>query len=204
MLSLPPDIAFENAIQDLKEKFTALKKLAASIMVRRDETAVEVEAARGELQQLTAALAATVANDQDNEALALLQKKHDTETRLAALVTGLEQAEADVEAAKASLVEIEHGIERLAVERPRAVSAAAGVSLTEQLDGVGVEAELVALENAREQIKNTIAMVDLNRELSGAEPPTPREDPEVRARRQLEELKRSRRAGKNPGSPKKL
>ncbi len=207
MTDLPPEIAHENAINDLIEKYSELKLLTAAIMVRRDEAAAQVEEGRAELDRLEGVLGRAVEGDQDDEALALLQQRHDTEDRLAGLVTELEQAQADAGAAKDSLVELKQGIERLKAERPRAVSAAASVSLDEQLDGIAVDAELIALENAREHIQNTIALVDLNRELAGSElgvTAVPREDPEAKARRQLEELKRLRGGGEAPTSKKRL
>jgi phage shock protein A len=207
MTDLPPDIAHENAVNDLKKNYTELKELTASIAVRRDELKAQVEEVRAELAQLDNLLDQAVTGDQDNEALTLLGQKHTVEERLASLLAELEQARADTEQTKASLVEVKEGLERLKTERPLAVSRAASVSIDEQLDDFTVDAELIALENAREHIQATIAMVDLNRELSGAAPPEPAipvEDPEEKARRQLEELKRLRGQGGDPRSNRKL
>lgn len=207
MSDLPPEIAHENAINDLKEKYSELKRLTASIMLRRDETAARVEEERAALADLEAALNRALDADQENEALALLQRRDDTDVRLAGLVADLQQAEADLSGAKDSLEEIKEGIEKLKAQGPKLVTAAARVTLEEQLDGLAVDAELVALNNAREHIQNTIALVDLNRELAGADPTAPaipKEDPEEKARRQLEELKRMRAGGKPPESNKKM
>jgi phage shock protein A len=45
-------------------------------------------------------------------------------------------------------------------------SAQARIKIQEQLDGLSVDAEVKALDNVREHIKNTIAEANLGRELS--------------------------------------
>ena len=68
-------------------------------------------------------------------------------------------------------------------------SAQARIRIQEQLDGLSVDADVKALDNVREHIKNTIAEANLGQELA-----------ETLARRAPRGAARRRRATCRPGS----
>ena len=81
----------------------------------------------------------------------------------------LGQAQTDAESAKASLIQVQSEIGKLKAEKDRMLakmaSAQARVKIQEQLDGLSVDAEVKALDNVREHIKNTVAAANLGDEL---------------------------------------
>ncbi len=78
-------------------------------------------------------------------------------------------------------------------------SAQARIRIQEQLDGLSVDAEVKALDNVREHIKNTIAEANLGTELSDSSLDTRlaalrNQSGDVQARQQLAELKAKKAA----------
>jgi len=207
MKNIPPEIAYENAINDAVARYDKLKSITASMITRRNDVAGQVEQEKAELETLSAQLDAAVAADEDDEALLLLSTKQSLETRVGNTLAELGQAEVDVDQAKASLVSLKEEIEKLKVERHTVQTKLANVSMQDQLDGLSVDAELVALENVRSHIKETVALAELNRELADGDPDRQlaalrkKEDPEALARAQLAALKKARAEKKT--KPKK-
>jgi phage shock protein A len=107
---------------------------------------------------------------QDDLAVVLIQKKNQLTTLLAELKTDAETAQKDADSAKASLIGVQSDIRKLKAERDtmlaRMQSAQARMRIQEQLEGLSVDAEVKALDNVREHIKNTIAEANLGQELS--------------------------------------
>ena len=88
-------------------------------------------------------------------------------------------------------------------------SAQARLKIQEQLDGLSVDAEVKALENVREHIKNTIAEANLGKELSESSLDSKLEAVrsqvgDVQAKQQLAELKAKRAAAQAAQGTKTL
>src|SRR5262245_12121555 len=87
-----PEIAYENAVQSMTEKYVKLKRATAAISRRREELETRHEAEQRELNQLTADLNAALDTNQDDLAVVLIQKKNALAASLAELNESLEQA----------------------------------------------------------------------------------------------------------------
>ena len=164
-----PEIAYENAINSMVVKYTQLKKATAAIIRRREDVTSRLEKARKELAQVERDLETAVSTDQKDLGVVLIQKKSSLATEIAELEAELGQAVKDAETAKASLVQVQAEIGKLKAEKDRMLakmaSAQARIKIQEQLDGLSVDAEVKALDNVREHIKNTVSEAKLGDEL---------------------------------------
>jgi len=198
-----PEIAYENAINSMVEKYTRLKTATASIIRRREDVAGRVAQANKDLAQTDAELGAALETGQDDLALVLIQKKNQLTADLSEMKVELDSAQADADGAKNSLIGVQGEIRKLKAERDSMLakmqSAQARLRIQQQLDGLSVEADVKALENVREHIKTTIAEANLGSELAGTSLDS-RLDAlkskvgDVQARQQLAELKARRAA----------
>lgn len=165
-----PEIAYENAVNALTTKYVAFKKAASSILRRRENIEARLIKEREQLQLVSADLEKAVEQDDDDVAIALIQKKESIEGEVADLESDLADAQKDADEAKGSLTAIKAEIVRLKDERDRVVakmkSAQAKISIQEQLEGISVDAELKALGEARENAQNLLTEAKLNDELN--------------------------------------
>ncbi|MCB1152693.1 MAG: PspA/IM30 family protein [Deltaproteobacteria bacterium] len=168
-----PEIAYENAITALIEKYAKLKEATAAIIRRREDTEERLKREQAELAQVAADLETAVDTGQDDLALVLIEKKNAQELEIASLTTELETAEHDAQDAKTSLMSVKDEIGKLKVEKDRMLakmkSAEARLRIQEQVEGLSVDAEVKALDNVREHIKNTIAEANLGAEMQDAD-----------------------------------
>jgi phage shock protein A len=164
-----PEIAYENAINGMIEKYTQLKKATAAIIRRREDIEARLSAQRKELEAVQRDLDTAVATNQDDLALVLIQKKSALGAEVGELAGDLQTAASDAEGAKASLLQVQGEIQKLKAEKDamlaKAASAQARLRIQEQLDGLSVDAEVKALDNVREHIKNLAAEAKLGSEL---------------------------------------
>jgi len=165
-----PEIAYENAINSMVEKYSRLKAATAAIIRRREEISERYDRATKELAQTEAELGVAVDTNQDEVALVLLQKKNQLTDDIASMHGELDTAQKDADSAKSSLLTVQSEIRKLKAERDsmlaKMASAQARIKIQEQLDGLSVDAEVKALDNVRDYIKTTIAEANLGRELS--------------------------------------
>ena len=193
-----PEIAYENAINSMVEKYSGLKRATASIIRRREDLEARHAAQAKELAQTAQDLTVAVETNQDDLALVLIQKKNQLETDVGVLEQEMQAAIKDADNAKASLMQVQTEIKKLRSEKDamlaRLQSAQARIRIQEQLEGLSVESEVKALENVREHIKTTVAQANLDKEL--AETSLEKrlaglraQSGEVAARQQLEQLK---------------
>jgi phage shock protein A len=165
-----PEIAYENAINSMVAKYAQLKNATAAILRRREDLDTRVKKATAELAQTEAELNVAVETNQDDLAVILIQKKNQLTADLGELRTDAETAKSDADSAKASLIGVQGEIKKLKAERDtmlaRMQSAQARIRIQDQLEGLSVDAEVKALDNVREHIKNTIAEANLGKELS--------------------------------------
>ena len=193
-----PEIAYENAIASMIEKYAALKKATAAIIRRREELSERYASRSKELQQVEAELNVAVETNQDDLAIILLQKKTALEAEVGELKVDLDSALKDAADAKSALTTVQSEIKRLQAEKDnmmaKMANAQARIRISEQLDGLSVDAEVKALENVRSHIKNTIAEANLGQELKQSDldhrlAALRQSSGEVTAKQQLAQLK---------------
>ncbi|HEX8474278.1 MAG TPA: PspA/IM30 family protein [Pyrinomonadaceae bacterium] len=198
-----PEIAYENAIDSMIEKYTKLKTATAAIIRRREELDERFKRAAHELAQTEAELDTAVDTNQDDLALILIQKKNQLMAEVAELKADLESGQNDANSAKQSLLGVQSQIRKLQAERDSMIakmqSAQARIKVQEQLDGLSVDAEVKALDNVRQHIKTTIAEANLGKELSESSLDSrlnalKSQVGDVQARNQLAELKAKKAA----------
>jgi phage shock protein A len=198
-----PEIAYENAINGMVEKYTRLRSATAAIIKRREDIDERYKKATRELAQTDAELSTAVETSQDDLAVVLIQKKNGLTTELDDMKTELETANKDAESAKSSLLTVQGEIRKLKAERDTMLakfqSAQARMKIQQQLDGLSVDAEVVALDKVREHIKTTIAEANLGKELADTSLDSRLnalrgQVGDVQAKQQLAELKAKRAA----------
>ncbi len=200
-----PEIAYENSINGMIEKYGTLKKATAAIIRRREDLETRLKTQSDELAQIEADLETAVESDEDDLALVLINKKNTLEGEVRELQEDLEQAKQDADDAKSSLLNVQGEINKLKAEKDRMLakmaSAKARIKVQEQLEGISVDAEVKALENVRGHITNLAAEAKLGKELAGESldgrlDKLRRQTGNVTAKKQLEELKAKRAAQK--------
>jgi phage shock protein A len=200
-----PEIAYENAINSMIEKYSKLKKATAAIIRRREEVGERLGQQSKELAQVTADLNVAVETNQDDLAVVLIQKKNILEKEVAELKADLESASKDADGAKSALMNVQNEIKKLKAEKDsmlaKMASAQARIRINDQLEGLSVDAEVKALDNVREHIKNTIAQANLGTELKSTDlderlKSLRAQSGDVTAKQQLAELKAASAAKK--------
>jgi phage shock protein A len=200
-----PEIAYENSINAMIEKYTQLKKATAAIIRRREDIENRLQARTKELAQIDADLNTAIETEQDDIAIVLISKKNALESEVTELNAELEMAKQDAEDAKASLLNVQAEINKLKAEKDRMLakmaSAKARIQIQDQLEGLSVDAEVKALDNVRDHINSLNAEAKLGRELAGESldgklAKLRRQTGDVTAKKQLEELKAKRAAAK--------
>ena len=165
-----PEIAYENAINSMIEKYSKLKNATAAIIKRREDVDERLKKATRDLVQTESELNAAVETGQDDLAVILIQKKNQLEQDVLEMRGDLDTASKDADSAKTSLLQVQAEIKKLKAERDvmlaRMQSAQARLQIQGQLDGLSVDAEVKALDNVREHIKTTVAAANLGKELS--------------------------------------
>jgi phage shock protein A len=198
-----PEIAYENAINSMVGKYSKLKSATAAIIRRREDLDTRLKQATQDLAQTEAELNTAVATSQDDLALVLIQKKNQLAADVAELHTDFDTAQKDADSAKSSILQVQSEIKKLKAERDvmlaRMQSAQARLKIQDQLDGLSVDAEVKALDNVRNHIKNVIAEANLGKELSESSLDSRlqalrSQTGDVQAQQQLAELKAKRAA----------
>ena len=208
-----PEIAYENAINSMIEKYSRLKTATAGIIRRRDDIDERFKALNKDLAQTEAELDTAVETNQDDLAMVLIQKQNALKTELVELTAEAESARSDADSAKSSLMNVQAEIKKLQAERDTMLakfqSAQARVKIQEQLDGLSVDEEVRALDNVRSHIKTTIAEANLGKELSESSldarlDKLKSQVGDVQSRKQLDELKAKKAAQQQQGQQKTM
>jgi phage shock protein A len=164
-----PEIAYENAINSMIEKYSQLKHATAAIIRRREDIDARFKTKSAELEQVNADLQTAVDSNQQDLGLVLIQKQKALQDEVNGLKTDLATASTDADSAKASLVQVQSEIKSLKAEKDnmlaKMASAEARMRVQQQLEGLSVDNEVKALDNVREHIKNTVAEANLGKEL---------------------------------------
>ena len=200
-----PEIAYENAINGMIEKYSSLKKATAAIIRRREDIEARLKSSKAELAQVGQDLDAAVATSQDDLGVMLIQKKTQVSTDVAELEGEMQAAVKDAESAKASLIQVQGEIRKLKAEKDnmlaKMASANARLRIQEQLEGLSVDAEVKALDNVREHIHNIVAESNLGKEIQESSldqrlAQLRQQGGEANARQELERLKAAATAKK--------
>jgi len=164
-----PEIAYENAINGMTEKYAKLKSAAAGLIKHRAKLEAKIEKGRVDLEEIQLQVQIAVDEGEDEIAMTLLERQDELESALAEYERDLDQAAKDADTAKDSLRAIKGEIEKLKRERDKVVSqikdAEARKQIQEQLDGLSVDEEVKALENVREYAEKVRAEVKIGDEL---------------------------------------
>ena len=164
-----PEIAYQNAIASMIEKYSQLKAATGAIIARRQDITSRLEAQERELASVAADLETALATNQDDLAVVLIQKKNALDTAIAELRVEAAQATTDADNAKDSLMQVKSEIDKLKAEKDRMLaqmlSAQARLKIQGQLDGLSVDAEVQALGAVRDHIKGQVAQANLGAEL---------------------------------------
>jgi phage shock protein A len=201
-----PEIAYENAINSMIEKYTKLRTATAAIMRRREELDQRVKSVTHDLEQTKAELETAVETDQDDLAVILIQKQNQLTAELTDLQSELQTAKSDADSAKSSLLGVQSEIRKLQSEKDSMLakmqSAQARLKVQGMLDGLSVDDEVRALDTVRQHIKTTIAEANLGKELSESSLDSRlaalrNQTGDVTARQQLAELKAKKAAQQN-------
>ena len=164
-----PEIAYQNAIASMIEKYSQLKAATGAIIARRQDITSRLETQERELASVAADLETALATNQDDLAVVLIQKKNALDTAIAELRVEAAQATTDADNAKDSLMQVKSEIDKLKAEKDRMLaqmlSAQARLKIQGQLDGLSVDAEVQALGAVRDHIKGQVAQANLGAEL---------------------------------------
>ena len=198
-----PEIAYQNAIASMIQKYTQLKAATGSIIARRQEIAARLSTSERELAAVAADLEAALATNQDDLAVVLIQKKNALDTAITELRADAAEATADSDNAKDSLIQVKSEIDKLKAEKDRMLaqmhSAQARLKIQGQLDGLTVDAEVQALGAVRDHIKSQVAQASLGAELQSSDLDTRlaklrQSSGSVTAKAQLDAMKQARAA----------
>src|SRR5437763_8163283 len=112
-----PEIAYENAINSMIEKYAKLKSATAAIIRRREDLDDRFKKATAEMQQTEAELNTAVETSQDDLGVVLIQKKNQLAAEITELKSDMEKAHSDADSAKSSLLSVQLVIGRRTAER---------------------------------------------------------------------------------------
>ena len=100
-----PEIAYQNAIDSMIDKYGKLKSATAAIMRRREDVTARLTSEQQELAAINADLNAALATGQDELGIVLIQKKNALEASIKTLEQDMEQARTDADEAKSLIHE---------------------------------------------------------------------------------------------------
>ncbi|MEE2788156.1 MAG: PspA/IM30 family protein [Myxococcota bacterium] len=198
-----PEIAYENAINSMTEKYAKLKSAAAGLIKHRAKLEAKIKKCETELSDMELQIEVAVEKGDDEIAMILLQKQEELQTELREAQGQLTQAANDAESAKESLRAVKSEIDKLKTEKDKTVAkikdAEARKQIQESLEGLTVDDDLKALENVREYADRVSAEVKIGDELAedsleGKLADIRKETTNARAKARLEALKAKRAA----------
>lgn len=164
-----PEIAYENAINSMTEKYTKLKTASAGLIKNRTRIENAMQKNHKELEEIELQVQMAVDAGDDELATVLLERQEELETAIANDQADLDQAVKDAESAKASLSSLKVEIDKLKREKDKTVAqiqdAEARKQIQDQLEGLSVDDDIKALTGVREHAEKLRAEVKINEEL---------------------------------------
>ncbi len=197
-----PEAVYEAAIQERMEQYGQLRQAAAGVLYMRSKLSKELRLKSAELTRLRTQLEIAVDRDDDEAALALINRRDTLGVEVERLTGELTELTTEADSAKKNLIAFQNEIARLRDEKVRMLArlanAKARLRLQETLNGLSPDADIRALEAVREHINRLVSEVQVAREVG--DPELERRLGSIReaeanaaARAQLEELKRVRK-----------
>jgi phage shock protein A len=197
-----PAAVYEAAIAQRLGQYGKLREAAAGVLYMRGKIAAEVELKSSALRALNRQIDVAVDRDEDDVALALIQRRTGISADLERLTRELTELNAEAEAAKKNLINFQSDVARLRDEKVRVMAklanAQARLRLQETIKGLAPDADVQALEEVRAYVERLTAEVQVSREVTDAELAQRLDDireaeSEAAARAELEEIRRVRR-----------
>ncbi len=197
-----PDAVYEEAIADRLSQYERLREAAAGILYMRSKLAKELDLKSAEVRRVSSQLAVAVDGDEDDVALALIQRRDHLNSEIDRLTGELNDVSSEAEVAKKNLASFHEEITRLRDEKTRMMArlanAQARLRFQSTLSGLSPEADIQALEAVREHVHKVMTQAQMGRELGDADlehrlNAVRDAEADAAARAQLQELKRSRR-----------
>src|SRR5438874_3616323 len=105
-----PEIAYENAINSMIEKYAKLRGATAAIIRRREDLDDRFKKASAEMAQTEAELNTAVETNQDDLGVMLIQKKNQLAAEISELKSDMETAHSDADSAKSALLSVQSEI----------------------------------------------------------------------------------------------
>lgn len=168
-----PQVAYENAINAMHQKFERARNAVAGIIANRQQIETRLKKAQNEKAQVDADLDAALATDRDDLAELLVQKQEQLDAIITTATADLERVSKQAEESKGMLTQFKGEIEKLKAERDenlaRHATAKAQIQIQDQLSGTSIDAEIRSLDNVREGINQTVAKAQLNTEMAGTD-----------------------------------
>jgi phage shock protein A len=197
-----PGAVYEAAIQERIEQYARLRQAAAGVLYMRNKLSKELDVKTIELRRVGAQLDLAIDRDDDDVALALINRRDWLTAEVERVTAELADLTSEAEDAKKNLIGFQTEIERLREEKVRMLArlanAKARLRLQETLAGLSPDADIRALESVREHVQRIVEEARLNRDVRNGDlerrlGKIRADEAEVAARQQLDELKRSRR-----------
>jgi len=168
-----PQVAYENAINAMIEKYERARNAVASIIANRQVAEQRLKKAQAEKEQVDRDLEAAVNTGDEELGTMLIQKQEQLANIVASATADLARLSNQADESKAMLTQFKGEIDRLKTERDeqlaRQATAQAQLQVQDQLSGLSVDAEIRALDNVREGINQTVAKAALNNEMAGTD-----------------------------------
>jgi len=151
-----PELVYEQAIEGRVRQYRELKQAVAGILYMRSKIEAEINERRADIARLHDDIRRAVRDGKEEIAVTLIAQKQ-------SLFEDLERAEAELdgvrieaEDAKSNLVRFREEIRSLVREKGRMMATLANAKARRRLqmaiDGLSIDAEMVALEGVREHI----------------------------------------------------
>jgi phage shock protein A len=168
-----PEIAYDNAINQVVTSYKLLKQKAAAVVRRAEELKTETTETQNNLNKVNELLdsAAHLSEDQvDFEAAGeMVKTQEQLKEKLTGLLEDLAVAQTDVKEVTSALLEVESEKKKLMAEKDANIgrfrSAQARLAVMERQDGTSIDAINQSLAGVRSNIKNTIAEANLTKQL---------------------------------------
>ena len=202
-----PRAVYEQAITERVRRYQELKQAVAGILFMRNKLEAEVGERRAELGRTHEDIRRSVTKGDDEVGLALIQHKQ-------VLMGEIERAEREwsalvreAEEAKTNLLRFREEIRVLERERGRTLATLANARARRRLraafDGLGMDADMQALESVRAHVAQLVSEGELDREL-GVSDDTGRRIRALRADAEQETARRELDALKQELRPRSL
>jgi phage shock protein A len=200
-----PAIAYESAIQSMIKKQADLKKAVSSIILLRNKTEADLEDKKSKLEEVDSMLETALDDGDDESAVILLEEKETLEDTIERLEVDFADIEGQADEAMNALNQYIEEIKKLKKEKERMVAeneiAITQSQIASQLDGLSLDADVQALQKAREGVGKRKAQADVDRELRNNSIDTKldkirKRAGNTKAKKRLEEMK-AMRASKN-------